>query len=127
MNFEWEYLVESPNVSCILVYQEYGSDILLWEQCPQTTNILSKELDDPSKYDFVLFGKNDTYMDERPKRFTQGIENILKFIRIVFDIQLGRENNIPYWYWYIGFVAFFILVIILFLCIVEVSVRISSV
>ena len=54
-----------PESSCVLVYREYGNTTLTVIEYPHSTEFPVKvTVDNPERYTFAVFGKNDDVIDE---------------------------------------------------------------
>ena len=55
------------DVSCVLVYREYGNETILHKEFPRGTEFPAPvDVADPGKYTFAIFGKNSSNIDEQP-------------------------------------------------------------
>ena len=54
------------DVSCVLVYREYGNTTITVREFPKNEKTWSISITDSEKYTFAVFGKNGSDIDQRP-------------------------------------------------------------
>ena len=61
------------DVSCVLVYREYGNTTITVRELSKNEETLSISLSDPDKYTFAVFGKNGSDFEKRPILSSRGL------------------------------------------------------
>ena len=61
------------DVSCVLVYREYGNTTITVRELSKNEETLSISLSDPDKYTFAVFGKSGSDIDQRPIISSRGL------------------------------------------------------